>query len=228
MICSIVSPDVSRLRTDASRALKSLASSNAIVTFCSAKPKRSAWPTQIRRMAYGNSGAVSAPLATVAPRYRPTVPARSLPQERWRKAAGTDIELPPTRKLTGSMKTAATRTSVLRRRNSGWRGVTWLVVLAFFLQSFVAQTHIHFQTIDLAAAATAPNVPHHNKAPVDDGGAACLFCHAVAAAGAYFAPTAPILLPPIMRSIAIALPLLADLFGLAAAHNWHSRAPPQL
>jgi len=127
------------------------------------------------------------------------------------------------------MRPAAIRNSVVRRRISGRRYVTWIVVLAFALQSFVAQTHIHLQTIDLAAAtAPASNTPGHNKSPADDGTAACPLCQAVANAGVYFAPTAPLLMPPVLRAGAIALPLLADMLGVAVAHSWHSRAPPLL
>ncbi|MDR3525727.1 MAG: hypothetical protein P4L57_00500 [Rhizomicrobium sp.] len=128
-------------------------------------------------------------------------------------------------KTTGSLWPAATRVCVARRRIPAW--ITWLAVFAFALQSFVAQTHIHLQTIDQAAA-TTPLTPGHSKSPADDGSAACPLCQAVANAGAYFAPTTPLLLPPVLQSNAVALPLLAALLGVGTTHSWRSRAPPQL
>ena len=98
------------------------------------------------------------------------------------------------------MRTAATRVSVVRRRVSGWRYVTWILVLAFSLQSYVAQTHIHItlHTIDRAAAGKplASTPAHNKKSPAEDGTDACPFCQAVANASAFFAPAAPLVLPP--------------------------------
>ncbi len=129
------------------------------------------------------------------------------------------------------MRTAATSISVVRRRNSGWRSVTWILLLAFSLQSYVTQTHIHLtpQAVDRAAAGKlVASTPAHNKSPADDGTGACPFCQAVANAGAFFAPAAPLLLPPALWAASIVLPFLADAVGGTTAHGWHSRAPPQL
>jgi hypothetical protein len=121
---------------------------------------------------------------------------------------------------------------VVRRRVSGWRYVTWILVLAFSLQSYVAQTHIHItsHTIDrVAAGKPLASTPAHNKkSPAEDGTDACPFCQAVANASAFFAPAAPLVLPPALWAESVALPLLAGTVGGATTHNWHSRAPPQL
>lgn len=120
---------------------------------------------------------------------------------------------------------------MVHRRFSGWRHVTWLLVLAFSLQSYITQTHIHFtpHTIDhVAGGKLVANTPAHNKSPADDGTGACPFCQAVANASAFFAPTAPLILPPVSWVEAVSLPIRAGTIGGPTAHSWHSRAPPQL
>ena len=129
------------------------------------------------------------------------------------------------------MRIAATRVSVVRRRISGWRYVTWILLLAFSLQSYITQTHIHItsHTTDrVVASKLLASTPARNKSPAEDGTGTCPFCQAVTNASAFFAPTAPLVLPPTLWAESIALPFLARMVGRDTAHNWHSRAPPQL
>ncbi len=120
---------------------------------------------------------------------------------------------------------------MVRRQNSGWRYFTWILLVAFSLQSYVTQTHIHIapQSINHATdGKLLASTPAHNNSPAEDGTNACPLCQAVANAGAFFVPAAPVLLPPVLWAKSIALPALADVVGGATAHGWHSRAPPQL
>ena len=129
------------------------------------------------------------------------------------------------------MRTAATRVSLVGRRVSGWRHVTWILVLAFSLQSYVTQTHIHVTPHTIGRVTVGKLLagrPAHKKSPAEDGTDVCPFCQAVASASAFFAPTAPLVQPPALWAESIVLPLRAGAVGDTVAHNWHSRAPPQL
>ena len=118
------------------------------------------------------------------------------------------------------MAKAATR----KRRVTGWRLIATLVLLAFTFQSYVAQTHIHDAAP--ASAALIKNLGH-NKSPVDNSPLDCPFCQAVAHAGTFFMPVAPLLFLS-AQWIEMAAPHLALSASTgAAAHSWQSRAPPR-
>lgn len=116
--------------------------------------------------------------------------------------------------------------SALARGEQGFRALTLLVAFAFALQSFVTQTHIH------GVASAAPGIvkivkhPAQKPAPADSSDT-CAFCQAVAHSGAFFAPAAPILLPPAAWFIPALLPTALAVGHDAFAHSWQSRAPPK-
>jgi hypothetical protein len=127
------------------------------------------------------------------------------------------------------MKKAATTAIEIRRTYPGWRSVTWLVLLAFTLQSFVTQTHIH--ALPPMAAATIGKVltsaPGADKSPVSSDTTTCPFCQAISHAGAFFASSTPRLPFPIDWAECL-VPFLIAIAGRSfAAHSWQSRAPPQ-
>jgi hypothetical protein len=113
-----------------------------------------------------------------------------------------------------------------RHGGAGWRAVTLVLLLAFTLQSFVTQTHLH--AISPAGdAQVALRSPHPGNVPLDEGMATCPFCQAAIHAGAFFVPVSPVLvLPTAWFAFAAFAPLRAA-FGRTLAHHWHSRAPPQ-
>jgi hypothetical protein len=128
------------------------------------------------------------------------------------------------------MRKAATRFAEVRRGVPGWRFVTWVVLLAFTLQSFVTQTHIHWppQASGNAAVARLLEIPaSQNKSPFDNDKAACPFCQAIVHAGAFFASVPPLLLLPVVWTEGAIPRLTAIVMRLTAAHGWQSRAPPQ-
>jgi hypothetical protein len=128
------------------------------------------------------------------------------------------------------MKQAANKAGEIRRRKTAWRSVTWLVLLAFTLQTFIAQTHIH-GALQATAVATSGKVvasasPRH-KSPIENDTTACPLCQAVLHAGAFFASAAPLLLLPIVWAEGAIPFLIATTARCACAHSWQSRAPPQ-
>jgi hypothetical protein len=114
-------------------------------------------------------------------------------------------------------------TAANKRGVSGWRLIAALVLLAFTVQSYVAQTHFH--DVGLTGAPVSQNLGH-GKAPVDDNPLNCPFCQAVAHAGAIFLPSAPLLFLSTQWVEMATSHLLLRSGTDAAAHNWQSRAPP--
>lgn len=113
------------------------------------------------------------------------------------------------------------------RRSTARQYVTLFALLAFFLQSFAVQSHIHPLDKPASVAAAVNNIPAPVKKidPVDLG--SCRLCQELIHAGAFVAPSA--FAVPASQSAATiafaALPLLAGM--LAPAFGWQSRAPPQ-
>jgi hypothetical protein len=107
--------------------------------------------------------------------------------------------------------------------------VAWVLLLAFTLQSFVTQTHIHAapqMAADVATAKALAGAPAHGKAPVENGTADCPLCQAIVHAGAFFAPVAPLLpLPVWIEQVAQVVAAYAAV-PMPATRSWQSRAPP--
>jgi hypothetical protein len=106
--------------------------------------------------------------------------------------------------------------------------LVFVTALAFVLQSFIAQTHIHTSPQGLGDIVKSVTTLSHSqgKKPADDNARDCPFCQAVVHAGAFVAPTPPLLvLPGLSEAISQAVKLGAVIS--LAAHNWQSRAPPQ-
>jgi len=101
-------------------------------------------------------------------------------------------------------------------------------LLAFALQSFVAQTHIHPlvrgpQSVTAAHGISAP-APIKNKTSQDD--LSCPACQAAALVGLGIGPTGLLLfLPGVSHSVA---PLAEQVLAIpqSPAHVWRSRGPP--
>ncbi|HEY1614457.1 MAG TPA: DUF2946 family protein [Rhizomicrobium sp.] len=117
----------------------------------------------------------------------------------------------------------------VRCKGRGWQALTWVFALAFALQSYATQTHIHGspQASGAAGYARLAGGAPHDKAPVGNDLTDCPFCQAIVHAGAFFAPAAQAPLPPFLvveRIDVFAHPKVA---GVTTAHGWQSRAPPQ-
>ena len=112
------------------------------------------------------------------------------------------------------------------RRAGSWRSLISLaVMLAFGLQSFLVQTHLHNLPQNLSAAAgIAASVPH-NKAPLDAD--KCLLCQEYLHAGAYLTPAAAAVLPPSAGVSLQPLRLALVVADHPVSHNWIGRAPPR-
>jgi|SRR5215469_12727025 len=114
-----------------------------------------------------------------------------------------------------------------RVRGSGFRAIAWILLLAFTLQSFVTQTHIHAAFDGGAARTAVAHGPTGKKAPADNGKAECPFCQAIVHAGAFYAPPAQTLALPLSWAKIATSFFVVESFVSASSHLWRSRAPPQ-
>ncbi len=129
------------------------------------------------------------------------------------------------------MKVAAAHLSNTGRTGAQRLCATWILLLAFTLQSFITQTHVHREPGGLHAAPIVSIVGQtsaHAPSPMGDGAIACPSCQAIFAAGAFFTPTAPILsLPATLVEPALFRSIVVGLAIISASFSWRSRAPPQ-
>jgi hypothetical protein len=113
-----------------------------------------------------------------------------------------------------------------------WRlALTWIVLLAFSLQTYVTQTHSHITAGPAtreAAAGLAGKVAVDSASALGDDAAACPLCQLIAAAGFFVTPVAAASQPV---TDWVFQPVIAETIrGLAARPTgfaWRSRAPPQ-
>ena len=127
------------------------------------------------------------------------------------------------------MTAAAAQTLGIRRASPARRFVVFIAALAFALQSYITQTHIHDASQGLGGAVkiAATQSPAQGKAPLHDGRTDCPFCQAVIHAGAFVAAATPLLYLPFTLVETVALIFTARATSDAAAHDWQSRAPPR-
>ena len=104
-----------------------------------------------------------------------------------------------------------------------------MVALAFALQSFFTQTHIHHWPQHLdgpAIVKITASGPMGGGAPDDNSPLDCPFCQAIAHTGLFFMPAAPLVRAPVAFIQRIAPPVSREVFKSAAVFNRRSRAPP--
>jgi predicted metal-binding membrane protein len=102
--------------------------------------------------------------------------------------------------------------------------VTVATLLAFLLQAFAVQTHIHGAS---TPTLTLDKTAGHDKAPAGDDESACQMCQALLHAGAYLVPVAAQLHVAHVETVAALAAAEAPLIAPFAAHGWNSRAPPR-
>ncbi len=126
------------------------------------------------------------------------------------------------------MSRLALQFAEVRTARLGWRAVAWMVLVAFFLQSYVTQTHIHglVQEAGSGIATVHASSLTRSTAPLPGDTNVCPFCQAVVHAGACFVPAASALLPPFALLQRVAAWASNVFPGGPASHPWQSRAPP--
>lgn len=107
----------------------------------------------------------------------------------------------------------------------------FVAVLAFVLQSYVTQTHIHTAQPSSVGGASQTHVlgqvPGQSKSPLDNSPVDCPFCQAIAFAGFFVIASPPLLHLPFAWVETDALIFTARTISRAITHDWQSRAPPR-
>ncbi|MEI9993965.1 MAG: DUF2946 family protein [Rhizomicrobium sp.] len=116
-------------------------------------------------------------------------------------------------------------------RGSLSRALVFLTLLAFALQGFVTQTHIHLPSsggpalADLFDGKAAPS-PGQDKSPSKNDPANCPLCQSFASAGHFVTPAAAATLLPFLSISVIAVAVQTTHAVPAVTHIWRGRAPP--
>ena len=115
----------------------------------------------------------------------------------------------------------ALKTSVVKR----W--VTALALLAFFLQGFAVQRHVHAPLAGQALAIKAASLPDPAPLKAQDPIDQCRLCQELAHAGIYVGPSASAAAISLSFAMAVYAALPAFRPRSATAFGWQSRAPPR-
>jgi hypothetical protein len=129
------------------------------------------------------------------------------------------------------MAAVLVRSSDVRIRPGTARSVVALLIaLAFALQSFFTQTHIHHWAQHLdgpAIVKVSAGGPMGGSSTPDDGSPLdCPYCQAIAHSGLFFMPSAPLLRAPVAFVQRTAPPEIRQTLKGAAVLSRRSRAPP--
>lgn len=127
-----------------------------------------------------------------------------------------------------------------------WRRVILFgVMTAFFVQSFIAQTHIHHPSFPSATTAQlsgfAPpaeskvlakvwadhSTPAHRDYPGNDDPAKCPLCQAVGQAGQFVWPSIAIFVLPHLPVATIPAAIILPPSSADHSYSWQSRGPPR-
>jgi len=135
--------------------------------------------------------------------------------------------------LMRSAERHANRSSVSVQRDWSVRSIfTAFLVLVFFVQGYVAQTHIHKPPALEAGLAqhgrTAANAirDHIPSMPSKGDEANCPVCQAFFHVGTFFLPPTVGLILPTQVFVVTISSLQAIRLVRMTAHSWHQRAPP--
>ena len=110
--------------------------------------------------------------------------------------------------------------------------ISLFLLIAFSVQTYIAQTHIHGSvSVDrLVAAYPATSVVetrHDPGLPSEDDQANCLLCQAVAHAHAFSVPVLAALSLPVQTVLAVVAPFSSRIAVVRfVGHGWQQRAPP--
>jgi hypothetical protein len=130
------------------------------------------------------------------------------------------------------------KTAVMPRQNGGWRSIVLaLALLAFALQSFITQTHVHFASTQAfglsgdnftpAAKQTGGKTAPSKKVPSNDDPANCPLCQAAAHSGQFITPSAISFALPSETIAIVPLAIVVLTASETLSHGWQGRAPPR-
>jgi hypothetical protein len=115
------------------------------------------------------------------------------------------------------------------RRSFARVAISVLMLMAFAVQGYVAQTHIHLAPGSFASyselGAAKKGLP--DKFPAQDDPANCPICQEILHSGQFVTPSAAAALLPSLAVSVIAIVTHIVVAPEATSHTWQSRGPPQ-
>jgi hypothetical protein len=119
--------------------------------------------------------------------------------------------------------------------------LTFLMLVAFALQTTVMQTHVHIGSVAVTAGfledlkignAAQPGAVKgtqpRDRFPTNDDPANCPICQEIMHAGQFVTPSAVALLLPTEPVSFVPISLAIPAFTEAVSHSWQGRAPPRI
>jgi hypothetical protein len=103
-----------------------------------------------------------------------------------------------------------------------------VMVVAFVVQGYLTQTHIHRQNLSGSSIAQKLNdgSPKHDNYPADDDPANCPLCQQVLHSGQFVAPGSLVFFLPMLAISVIEIAVLALPLFDSVSHSWLGRGPP--
>lgn len=112
------------------------------------------------------------------------------------------------------------------RGRGGWLAIMAAVLVAFSWQSFVTQTHRHFDDEAFSAATTGIASPESDRKAPSSLPDNCTMCREIAHSGQLVLPAAIAFDAPVATAFWLADSALPGLALGQRSHAWRSRAPP--
>ena len=110
------------------------------------------------------------------------------------------------------------------RSGASRRWITLALLVAFAIQSYVFQTHVHGLAPQAGTFQQSGATPSPGKAP--DGAFDCPLCQAITQAGVFLLPAVPfVILARLVSALPTASPMVRTIAAASARHG-RSRAPP--
>jgi hypothetical protein len=106
--------------------------------------------------------------------------------------------------------------------------ITLFALLAFTLQSYVTQIHIHGASWGTAATIDTGKTPQPGKVPAGDDQNTCPICQVIAHAGQFVTPSAIAITLPTILAFHAAVEEITSNIAHSYSHSWKSRAPPRI
>lgn len=125
------------------------------------------------------------------------------------------------------MNALSGKKSLVRRPAGGRLLLIGFMLLAFIVQGYATQTHIHNESV-AAAGILVKNggAPGHENYPGNDDPANCPICQQILQSGQFVAPAWQMPLLVTLVVSAIEFTIVATPRYDAISHSWRSRGPP--
>jgi hypothetical protein len=121
----------------------------------------------------------------------------------------------------------AAQTVTRMRYGRTWRAISWILLIAFAVQSYATQTHIH-PTPSVTGRVAIEKAASDGKAPFENGAVSCPFCQVIVHSGVFSSPMPPLLVLPAWAVLVVFVRPARTFSSSATTQGWQSRAPPSV